>query len=323
MNSFTNAPIDARQLRAFAALAHTGSFTLAAKELFLTQSAVSHSMRALEEEVGCRLLDRMGKKVVLTQAGEALLQHAEKILREMNVARESLGQLGKWGHRRLRLGASATACQYVLPNVIRAFKKQYPQCVISIEPCDTEEAIELLDSRVIDLSVSMQPMRMERVDFIPLFQDEMQFILSPNHRWAVKRQVERTEIPKEHYILYAKKSYTFRLIESYFAQEDVVLNGVMELGSVDAIKELVKLELGVSILSPWVALRELEDQSLVAMPLGRRKLRRHWGILYSKARRLSMTEETFVTLCREACQKMGRGTVEVEAEPPTVAQTGS
>ena len=76
-------PLDSRQLRAFTALARTGSFTLAAKELFLTQSAVSHSMRALEESVGCRLFDRMGKRVALTQAGEQLLVHAEKILAEM------------------------------------------------------------------------------------------------------------------------------------------------------------------------------------------------------------------------------------------------
>ena len=102
-------PLDSRQLRAFSALARTGSFTLAAKELFLSQSAVSHSMKALEEDVGCRLLDRVGKKVFLTQAGEQLLNHAEKILREMRSARESLQQLGKWGKGRLRLGASTTA----------------------------------------------------------------------------------------------------------------------------------------------------------------------------------------------------------------------
>src|SRR5882762_2824663 len=112
-----NHPLDSRQLRAFATLARTGSFTLAAKELYLSQSAVSHSMKALEQDVGCRLLDRMGKKVMLTQAGEHLLQHAEKILQEMSSARASLEQLGKWGHGRLRIGASTTACHYILPTV--------------------------------------------------------------------------------------------------------------------------------------------------------------------------------------------------------------
>ena len=103
-------PLDSRQLRAFNILARTGSFTLAAKQLFLSQSAVSHSMKALEQEVGCRLLDRMGKKVLLTQAGETLLHHTERILAEMNTARSALEQLGKWGRDRLRIGASTTAC---------------------------------------------------------------------------------------------------------------------------------------------------------------------------------------------------------------------
>src|SRR5256885_15362180 len=89
-----NQPLDSRQLRAFATLARTGSFTLAAKELYLSQSAVSHSMKALEQNVGCRLLDRLGKKVLLTQAGEQLLHHTQKILSEMREARESL-QIGR------------------------------------------------------------------------------------------------------------------------------------------------------------------------------------------------------------------------------------
>src|SRR5437868_5356810 len=119
-------PFDSRQLRAFSVLARTGSFTQAARELHLTQSGVSHSMKALENDTGCRLLDKMGKKVVLTQAGEQLLQYATKILRESENARESLAQLGKWGHGRLRLGATTTACQHIIPSVLREFKESFP-----------------------------------------------------------------------------------------------------------------------------------------------------------------------------------------------------
>src|ERR1044072_8278293 len=108
-------PLDSRQLRAFNTLARTGSFTMAAKELFLSQSAGSHSMKALEQEVGCRLFDRMGKKVLLTQAGATRLDHVEKILQEMAGAGAALEQWGKGGKSRLRLGASPPACQYILP----------------------------------------------------------------------------------------------------------------------------------------------------------------------------------------------------------------
>src|SRR6266478_8910072 len=96
-DSYMKAPLDSRQLRAFCVLARTGSFTATARELHLTQSGVSHSMKALESDVGCRLLDRMGKKVILTQAGEQLLHHAQRILAEMGETRDSLQHLGKWG----------------------------------------------------------------------------------------------------------------------------------------------------------------------------------------------------------------------------------
>src|SRR6185369_10223234 len=96
--------LDSRQLLAFVTLARRGSFTLTAKEIFLTQSAVSHAIKALERELGARLFDRLGRRVQLTQAGEQLLVHAERILRDMDGARTGLERLQNWGHSRLRLG---------------------------------------------------------------------------------------------------------------------------------------------------------------------------------------------------------------------------
>src|SRR6476661_5132523 len=233
--SYMSLPLDSRQLRAFSILARTGSFTLAAKQLFLSQSAVSHSMKALEQEVGCRLLDGMGKKVLLTQAGETLLHHSEKILQEMNTARGALEQLGKWGRDRLRIGASSTACQYILPTVLRQFKEKYPQSFINIEPDDTVDALELLNSNRVDLAIVLEPKNEDQLDFHRLFSDELAFLVGPDHSWAIHRQVARSEIPKQNYVLYNKGSYTFRLIEQYFREEQMVLNTVIELGSMDAI----------------------------------------------------------------------------------------
>ncbi len=299
-------PIDSRQLRAFAALSRTGSFTLAAKEMFLSQSAVSHSMKALETDVGCRLFDRVGKKVLLTQAGEALLHHTEKILQEMAAARAGLEQLGKWGVGRLRIGASPTACQYILPAVLREFKESFPKCRIAIEPGDTLEAIESVRENRIDLAITLEPRNEDQFEFHPLFIDELTFIVGAMHPWARDGHVVRSDIPKQSYVLYNKKSYTFRMVRDYFNQEDMVLNTVIELGSMEAIKELVKLGLGVSILSPWIAQKELLEKSLVALPLGRRKLKRNWGVIHWRGRRLSLAEETFLGLCKAATADLGK-----------------
>ncbi len=304
--SWKRAPLDSRQLRAFATLARTASFTAAGRELFLSQSAISHSMRALEEDVGCRLLDRLGKKVSLTMAGEQFLQHAEKILSEMNEARDALVHLGKWGRGRLRIGASTTVCTYILPSVLREFKASFEHYAITIVPADTAQMLDLLHDGRVDLALALEPKPEERLVFEPLFEDELEFLMSPMHPWALAGAVERGDIPTQHYILYDRNSYTFRLVDEHFRRDRLVLNSFMELGSMEAIKELVKLNLGVSVLAPWIAREELKSGSLVALPLGRRKLRRQWGIARCRARPLNLAEETFIRLCREVTLKLTR-----------------
>jgi DNA-binding transcriptional LysR family regulator len=301
-----NIPLDSRQVRAFCVLARAGSFTQAARELRLTQSGVSHSMKALEDDVGCRLLDRLGKKVVLTQAGEQFLTHAKKILQEMEIAREALTQLGKWGRGRIRLGASTTACQYLIPPVLREFKESFPEHSITIEPGDTAQLHEALLGHRIDLAVALQPDKDPDLEFHPLFTDELKFIVSALHPWAQAGKVDPSDIPRQNFILYKKQSITFRVVEEYFRGENIALNAVIELGNMEAIKELVKLGLGVSILAPWIARKELEDGSLVALPVGRRKLKRCWGISHSRGKRLNLAEETFIGLCEAACVALSK-----------------
>jgi DNA-binding transcriptional LysR family regulator len=294
-------PLDSLQLRTFCVLVRTGSFTQAARELNLTQSGVSYSIKALESDVGCRLLDRLGRKVVPTQAGEQLLTHADRILKEMDTARESLVRLGKWGRGRLRLGASTTACQLLIPPVLREFKESFPDHAISLEPGDTPELVESLLAHRIDLALSLEVEREPQLKFHPLFTDDLNFIVAPFHPWAQTGRIDRQTVPRENYILYSKRSVTFRLITDYFRREQMELNTVIEAGSMEATKEMVKLGLGVSIFAPWIAQREIEERSLVALPLGRRTLQRHWGILHWQGKQLNLAEETFIGLCESFC----------------------
>jgi DNA-binding transcriptional LysR family regulator len=199
------------------------------------------------------------------------------------------------------LGASVTACQYILPSVLREFKESFSEHAITIEPGDTPELVISLLRHKIDLALTLEPDQEPQLDFHPLFTDELQFIVSAMHPWAQAGRVRWEDIPRQNYILYQKKSLTFRVIEEYFRHEDVALNTVIELGSMEAIKELVKLGLGVSILAPWIARKEIDEHSIVALPPGRRKLRRRWGILHQRDKRLTLAEETFIGLCKAAC----------------------
>jgi len=296
--------LDSKQLRTFVSLARTGSFTATAKEVFITQSAVSHSMRALETELGCRLLNRVGKKTTLTLEGEQLLRHAQKIISDMMTARASLDRLGKWGETRLRLGASLSACQHLLPDVLREFKQAHPKCRISLEPGDSPALAEAVRDQRIDLALTLIPQREPALDFELLFTDELMFIVDPQHPWVAAGGVARPEIVSQDFILYSRASQTFRAVENYFREEDITLNATMELGSIETIKQLVKLGLGISVLATWIARPELKEGSLVALPLGRRKLKREWGILHNRSRELSLVESEFVRLCAAATQKL-------------------
>jgi DNA-binding transcriptional LysR family regulator len=297
---------DTRHLLAFAALARLGSFTEAARDLFLTQSAISHAIKALEEQAGCRLFERAGRRVTLTQAGEQLLRHVEKILGEMKAARTGLEELSRWGHGRLRLGASTTACQYILPTVLREFKQSFPKCMISIDPGDHAQQMDLLLNNRIDLALMLEPAGLKELSFVPLFMDEMRFLTAPTHPWAQAGRVQRETMESETLILYNQTSYTFRLVKEYFRAEGMPLSNFLELGSMEAIKELVKIGLGVGVLAPWVARAELDAGALVSLPLGKRKLRRRWGVAYVRGRRLSLGEETFVGLCQTVTEDYRR-----------------
>lgn len=306
--------LDSRQLLAFATLVRVGSFTLAAKELGLTQSAISHAMKALEEEVGCRLCDRAGRRVVLTQAGEQFLRHAEKILAEMSAARAGIDTLNHWGHLRLRIGASTTACQYILPSVLSDFKQRYPRCALTIEPGDHSRQLELLGQGQIDLALMIEPVGQRDYNFVPLFDDELLFVVSPGHSWARLGHVPRESIASETLILYTKTSHTFRLIQDYFSASGVSLGHFIELGNMEAIKELVKLGVGAGIVAPWVARSELQSGVLTSFPLGSRPLRRRWGVVYERQRRLSLSEETFVSLCRSHARELGLEAHDVQSD---------
>ncbi len=260
-------------------------------------------MRALEEDLGCRLFDRLGKKILLSLAGEQLLPHAEEILKQMEKARTGVTKLSQWGQSRLRVCASTTACQYILPSVLRDFQKTFPKVQLSIEPGDTNYAVDLLDQKEIDCAICLEPEREERFEFRPLFSDELLFLVGAEHPWAKQGRVERNDIPNQNYVLYNKGTYTFELIERYFRNEQVSLNTVIELRSMEAIKELVKVGIGISILAPWVAEKEIADRSLSAFPLGKRKLKRQWGVLHWRNPNLPLPLTQFMEACSRACQR--------------------
>lgn len=293
--------IDSRQLLAFKALAETGSFTLAAKQLNLTQSAVSHSIKALEEDLGSPLINRLGRRIHLTQAGDVFLASAERVFRQMQNVRADIEALDKWGAGRLRIGAGTTACQYILPTVIREFRQTFPDCQLSVIPNDARELVESLRANEIDLALTLTPESQDDISHQIVFEDTLQFAVAPSHPWASRTYAPLSEIDQQTYVVYSKRSFTFELLRRHFRADGHDLSQVIELGSMEAIKELVKIGIGVGILASWVARNEIAEESLYMIGMGRKKLKRTWSVCHLKGRKLSLIEETFVGLCESVC----------------------
>lgn len=296
-------PFDSRQLLAFVTLARTGSFTRTGRELFLTQSAISHSIRALERDAGCRLITRVAKKVLPTPAGEYLLHHAEKALGELVEAREALARMKEWANERLRLGASAAVCQYILPEVLRRFTEFFPRSNLAVFPADTSQALRMFEQNRIDAAFCIEPKTEPSLVFEPLFWDELVFLVGARHPWAAEGRAARPELGGQNVILYARNSYTFRLVREYFGEDEIELKSGLEMGNIEAMKELVKIGVGIAILPKWVARRELKEGTVAAVPLGKRKLKRHWGIL-RRPRAEGAGMRKFIALCQEAVRQL-------------------
>lgn len=285
-------------------MAKHGSLALAARELHLTPSALSHSLKALETHLGCRLFDRAGNKMLLNQAGEQLLAQVQAPLAALAAAEESIKNLAKWGQSRLRIGAAASVCQHVLPAVLRELKKQHPSTLIQVESGDMPEMLPLLEQNRIDLALGILPERDSRFDTRLVFRDELLLVFAPAHPWADGRPISAEELRKQPLILYQRASFTARMVDAFFRKLDIVPSSVMEVASIEAIKELVKLNLGVSVLAPWAADKELTRGSLKMRPLGPRPVRREWGLVMLAGRRLNLVEELFCQLCRAHAASM-------------------
>lgn len=288
----------------FCSVAESGRLVEAARKLHLTPSALSHGIKSLEVELGCRLFERVGNKLLLNQAGEQLLAQVRSPLDALESAAESVKRLTRWGKTRLRIGASAALCQYLLPAVIRELRKANTQLELLVESGDSPEIVELLHAHKVDVAVGIAPDHDTGLELRPIFRDELMFVFAPSHPWSAGKTISRDELRTQPLIIYQRSSATVRLVNRFFENLDIVPTTVMEIGSIEAIKELVKLNLGVSVLSPWTVDRELARGTLKIRPLAGKPLYRQWSLISLAERRLNFAEESFCRLCRQQAAAM-------------------
>ena len=268
--------LEIRHLKLIIAVTEEKSVTKAGERLHLTQSALSHQLRDIEERLGMPLFLRLNKKMVLTPAGERLLYSARQVLQELRRAEEDLKQMADHDHGTLRLSTECYTCYHWLPEMLREFSQQYPKVEVNVMVETTHQPLPALLNGKLDLAIVSTQMRDNRLLYKPLFKDELVAVLPPDHPLTARPYLRARDFADQHLILYVPPQdsdlYQWVLIPAGIAP---VKLSVMQL--TEAIIEMVKAGLGISVLARWAVQEQLAAGTLIARPVTKKGLQRQWS----------------------------------------------
>ena len=256
--------MEIRQLRAFVAIAESGTFTAGALRVHVTQAAISMQIRQLETEIGAKVFVRAPRHVILTEAGEQLLRRARHILREHDAALDEIAELAGAERGRLRIGsASAMVLTEQLPSILKDLRKQHPAADIAVTSGTSEVLVDQILAGEVDVAFVSLPVDLRGIKTERLSEDQLVAIASPRHKLAKQRTISAYTLAGERLILGERGGNTRRLIDQFFAQAGVTLRVAMELSRQQAIKRMVEEDMGVGIVPLQSVKEEVEKGRLI------------------------------------------------------------
>src|SRR6266404_7334648 len=262
------------QLRAFVEVVERGSFTAAAKELNLTQPAVTHQVQELERRFKVALVERFGKRAYLTQAGEKLIEHARNLLDEDSRAHVAMRRFGDGWLGRVRVGTSMTVLMYLLPPILRQLKTDHPQLEINLKAGLTATTLQMLKANALDLGLCALPIEDPAFETVPLFKDELVAIL-PGELGHLPTRVTPAFLAQRPLILGSENSALRRTIMDWLALAGPPPRPLMEFDNVEAMKSVVAVGLGASIVpSLSLGVGHVSAANMLVRPLSPRASRR-------------------------------------------------
>jgi DNA-binding transcriptional LysR family regulator len=281
-----------RQMRVFAAVARYRSFTKAARELHLTQPAISQQIKLLEAEVGLPLLEHIGRQIHLTAAGDELLRYASQVTELLREAGESLAAMRGLKRGVLKLGAVSTA-KYFAPSLLSEFAPQYPEVTIRFTVGNREEIIQQLASNDIDLVIMGRPPRELITVAEPFAKHPLVIIAPPNHPLASKRRIPLQRLGSENFIIREEGSGTRASMEHVFKEHGVPIRASMEVSSNETIKQAVMAGMGISFISIHTVALELAAGKLIILNVAGLPLIRDWFVIHLRDKQLSPITAAF------------------------------
>ncbi len=287
--------MDFDQLETFLEVARLSSFSRAAEKRFRTQPAISAQIRALEEEVGARLLDRSGGKVSLTAPGKAFQKYAEEALQARRAVVTQLAEMERVPRGEIIVGANEATCLYILPEVFAEFKKQYSSVNVSVQRAEHARILERVIDNSVDFGIVSLPVPDTRLTVVPIHKDELVVIVPPGHPLSKLKGATIAQVG-EHPLLLPKSGRTRDAIENAFAQRRLKPVVSMELDSSELLKRFVAAGVGVGFIARSNVVDDAKAGLLAAVPLADEQIRRDLALVFRKDKALSRAALAFIEI---------------------------
>jgi LysR family transcriptional regulator for metE and metH len=300
-----NVNLEIRHLKLLTAIADEESVTAAGKRLHLTQSALSHQLRDAETKLGTHLFLRLGKRMVLTPAGEKLVECARRILKDLQEAESQVQRINGGTQGLIRLSTECYTCYHWLPPLLARFHARFPQVDVNIDLDSTCSPVEGLLAGKLDVAVMSDPLPNKNLRLSPLGQDEMVFVLPPAHRLAARPSIQPQDLAQETLLIYPPRRES-TLIKQVLEPAGVEPFRVMEIPLTEAIMELVAAGTGVGFMAQWAAASYISSGRIVARPLFNSGFHRQWYAVALNHQPMSAYMKEFLSLLALDCSKYMR-----------------
>jgi DNA-binding transcriptional LysR family regulator len=278
--------MDLRQLEIVRTVAEKGSFTAAARVLNVSQSAVSRQVLLLEDELGEPVFLRLGRKVRLTTAGQALFDLSRRVLTDINETTASIRDQQQAPAGTLHLGGGMTVCLHVFPSLLKEFRKLQPRIDVKLTTGPTAQLLERLRSGALDIGLLTLPVEGADLTQVPVMREELLLVLPPSHPLAKRRRITPADLVNQSWVLFERGSSTRRVIDGMFESQGIRPRVVLETENVEILKAFTATGLGLTILPYQALAREARSGTLRVRRIDGMTLVRETGWVYIRGARV-------------------------------------
>jgi LysR family transcriptional regulator, cyn operon transcriptional activator len=287
--------MELRHLRYFVAVAEHLSFTQAADTVHVTQSTLSHQIKQLEDQLGQRLFERVGKRVMLTEGGSIFLAHASSALREVDSGVRTLRQVAGQLKGEIRIGAGQSFCIRMIPECVASFLATHPTVRIVVEEVSAAQIDSMLRADEIDLAVAYRPADTTDMSFEPLYNEEMVLVVPKGHALAKRRRVRMVELHNEPLVMLSRGLATRTLLDKYFRSLQIEPNVIVETNGIATLFAVARRLKIAAIVSEYPA---VDAPGLIPIALEAPTPLRTFGLIRKRDAQQSAAVRSFAATIR-------------------------